>query len=296
MEEIDSTNDLENTQASTSTLVGLDMTKLDKKSMEILDETDESDYRFKLDDFEGPLDLLVHLIKITKIDIRDIFVSTITEQYLEYMKEIDSVDVDKASEFINMAATLLEMKSKHLLPKDPELEDDTNDEEENFFRMIEEYKLIKEETPKLALIENVDSFYKQPDSSVGEFRYELPESLSVEALIQSFTNMMQKMTIKAETIQEKKIEKDKFTVAQKIAKIKDTLLVKEKFSFKDLFESQVYTKSEVINTFLALLELLKRQYIKVEQNELFDDIEIIKNENISERLTEDEPIIYDGED
>lgn len=279
-----------------STLVGIDMTKLDKKSMEILEDTDESDYKFKLDDFEGPLDLLVHLIKITKIDIRDIFVSTITEQYLEYMKDIESIDVEKASEFINMAATLLELKSKHLLPKDPEFDDDSNDEEEDFFRMIEEYKLIKEETPKLALIENVNSFYKEPDSTVGEFRYELPENLSVDALIQSFSNLIQKMAIKAEVVQEKKIEKDKFTVAQKIAQIKDTLLVKDKFKFTEMFVGEVYTKSEVINTFLALLELLKRQYIKVEQNALFDDIEIIRNDDISERLTESEPITYDGEE
>ena len=298
MEEFENIDNVaENSQmAETSTLVGFDMTKLDKKSMEILDETDESDYKFKLDDFEGPLDLLIHLIKITKIDIRDIFVSTITEQYLEYMKQIDGIDVEKASEFINMAATLLELKSKHLLPKDPELDDGSGDEEENFFRMIEEYQLIKEETPKLASIENVDSFYKQPDNTVGEFRYELPEKLSVDALIQTFSNLLQKMTIKAEAVQEKKIEKDKFTVAQKISQIKDTLVCKDRFKFTDLFELGACTKSEVINTFLALLELLKRQYIKVEQNELFDDIDIIKNDNIADRLTEDEPIIYDGED
>lgn len=274
--------------------MSIDMSKLDKKSMEILEETDESDYKFKLDDFEGPLDLLVHLIKITKIDIRDIFVSTITEQYLEYMNQIESIDVEKASEFINMAATLLELKSKHLLPKESNPDEDENLDEENFFRMVEEYKLIKEQTVKLSEAENVDSFYKAPDSTVGEFRYVLPEKLSVDALIQSFMNMIQKLSIKAEVVQEKKIVKDKFTVAQKISQIKDALLTKERFKFFDMFE-ETYTKSEVINTFLALLELLKRQYIRVEQENLFSDIEIVKNENVSERLTEDEPITYDGE-
>lgn len=277
-----------------TTLSNFDMTKLDKKSMEILEDTDESDYKFKLDDFEGPLDLLVHLIKITKIDIRDIFVSTITEQYLEYMNEIETIDVDKASEFIAMAATLLELKSKHLLPKDPEKQGE-DDAEENFFRMIEEYKLIKEETVKLAAIENVDSFYKAPDGSVGEFRYTLPDNLSVDSLIQAFSNLMQKMAIKAEVVQEKKIEKDKFTVSQKIAQIKDTLITRDKFMFTEMFEEN-FTKSEVINTFLALLELLKRQYIRVKQNELFDDIEIERNDDVSERLTgEDEVISYDEE-
>ena len=279
-------------EGSDSTL-GIDMSKLDKKSMEILEDTDESDYKFKLHDFEGPLDLLVHLIKITKIDIRDIFVSTITEQYLKYMEDIENIDVEKASEFINMAATVLELKSKPLLPK-PADENGEDDAEENFFRMIEEYKLIKEETVKLQACENVNSFYKMPDSTVGEFKYELPDTLSIDALIAAFSNLMQKMAIKAEVVQEKKIVKDKFTVAQKIAQIKDMLISRDKFNFTELFEEE-HTRSEIINTFLALLELLKRQYITVSQTSLFDDIEIMRNEDVSERLTEDEVITYDGE-
>ena len=272
--------------AQNNSLSHLDMTKLDKKSREILEETDETDYTFKLQDFEGPLDLLVHLIKITKIDIRDIFISNITEQYMEIMKDIDSIDVEKASEFISMAATLLELRSKHLLPKPEEFDDGMDTTEEDFFRMIEEYKLIKDEMDKLAQIENVNSFYKAPDSSVGEFRYELPESLSVDAMIKAFTSLMQKVSIRAEAITEKKIEKDRFTVSQKIAQIKDALILQERFMFSELFEPD-FSKSEIINTFLALLELLKRQYIYVEQNNLFEDILIIRNDDIEARLTED---------
>lgn len=277
-----STNNIQN-----NSLSHLDMTKLDKKSREILEDTDETDYTFKLQDFEGPLDLLVHLIKITKIDIRDIFISNITEQYMEIMKDIDSIDVEKASEFISMAATLLEIKSKHLLPKPEEFDDGMDTTEEDFFRMIEEYKLIKDEMEKLAEIENVNSFYKAPDSSVGEFRYELPESLSVDAMIKAFTSLMQKVSIRAEAVSEKKIEKDRFTVSQKIAQIKDTLILQDKFMFSELFEAD-YSKSEIINTFLALLELLKRQYIYVEQNDLFEDILIIRNDDIEARLTEED--------
>lgn len=270
-----------------------DLSKLDKKSREILDDTDETDYTFKLNQFEGPLDLLVHLIKITKIDIRDIFISDITEQYMKMMEDIHSVDVEKASEFISMAATLLEIKSKHLLPTDP-VEDEQDTTEEDFYRMVEEYKLIKDEMEKLAETENVNRFYKAPDSTVGEFRYELPENLSVDALIKSFSNLMQKMAIKAEVVQEKKIQKDKFTVAQKIAQIKDTLLEKKEFMFSSLFE-ETYTRSEVINTFLALLELLKRQYIMVRQNALFEDIDIIRNDDIQERLTDENYSEYEEE-
>ncbi len=270
-----------------------DVSKLDKKSLEILEETEESDYKFKLNQFEGPLDLLLHLIKITKIDICDIFLSDITEQYLEYMKDIDTVDIDKASEFIDMSATLLEIKSKHLLPK-PVEDEDYEDPEERLIRQIEEYKLFKEESEKLSQIEDVNKLYKAPDNSVGEFKYELPDKLSLDALINAFSNLMQKMTIQAEVVQEKKIVKDRFTVAQKISQIKDMLLEKKEFKFNDLFES-TYSKSEIINTFLALLELLKRQYIMVNQNGLFDDIDIVRNDDVNSRLTEDISTDYDGE-
>lgn len=270
-----------------------DMTKLDKKSLEILEETEENDYKFKLREFEGPLDLLVHLIKITKIDIRDIFISDITEQYLEMMKEIQDVDVEKASEFIDMSATLLEIKSKHLLPRDDEPTDE-EDPEERLFRQIEEYKLFKEQSEKLSKIEDVNKFFKQPDSSVGEFKYELPEKLSLDLLVKAFSDLMQKMSIKAEVVQEKKIVKDRFTVAQKIAQIKDVLVSKKEFRFSDMFEAS-YTRSEVINTFLALLELLKRQYLTVKQESLFDDIDIVRNDDIDSRLTEEVSNEFDGE-
>ncbi len=294
MEELDKEIVTENeTLAKEQPQPVFDVTKLDKKSLEILNETEEDDYKFKLDQFEGPLDLLLHLIKITKIDIRDIFLSNITEQYLEMMKDIDDVDIEKASEFINMSATLLEIKSKQLLPRDVE-ETEEEDDGARLIRQIEEYKLFKEQSEKLATIENVNRLYKAPDNSVGEFRYELPEKLSLDALIDAFKVVMQKVTIKAETVQEKKIEKDKFTVAQKISQIKDVLLTRDRFKFTEMFDT-VHTRSEVINTFLALLELLKRQYITVNQNELFDDIDIIRNDDIESRLTEEVSTDFDGE-
>jgi len=271
----------------------LDAIKLDKKSLEILEETEEDDYKFKLDQFEGPLDLLLHLIKVTKIDIRDIFLGDITEQYLEMMKDIEDVDIEKASEFINMSATLLEIKSRHLLPVENE-EIDEEDPEQRLIRQIEEYKIFKEQGEVLSKIEDVDRFFKAPDNSVGEFKYELPDKLSSQALINAFTMMMQKMTIKAEVVQEKKIVKDRFTVAQKISQIKDVLLTRKQFKFKDLFEES-YSRSEVINTFLALLELLKRQYITVTQNTLFDEIDIVKNEDVDSILTEAIGNEFDGE-
>ena len=279
------TNETQNNEGEAQALPVFDVTKLDKKSLEILDETNEDDYKFRLNQFEGPLDLLVHLIKITKIDIRDIFISDITEQYLEMMKDIEEIDVEKATEFINMSATLLEIKSKHLLPREQD-DVDEEDPEERLFRQIEEYKLFKEQTEKLAKCENVNRLYKAPDDTVGEFKYELPEKLSVDLMIKAFTELMQKMTIKAEVVQEKKIVKDRFTVAQKISHIKDVLITRERFKFTEMFD-EGYSKSEIINTFLALLELLKRQYITVQQNNLFEEIDIVRNDDVSARLTEE---------
>ena len=254
---------------------------------------DNNEYRVRLENFEGPLDLLLHLIKDAKLDITTVKLSEITEQYLEFMKEIDTLDMEKASEFIDMSATLLEIKSKHLLPRDDEVAPE-EDPEERLFRQIEEHKLFKEQTEKLAKIEDVNSFFKEPDSSVGEFKYELPEKLSLDLLVKAFSELMQKVTIKAEVVQEKKIVKDKFTVAQKISQIKDVLLSKKEFRFSSLFEEE-HTRSEVINTFLALLELLKRQYLTVKQNGLFDDIDIVRNDDIDSRLTEEVGNEFDGE-
>ena len=256
--------------------------KLDSVSEQILENAEENDaYKFKLDNFDGPLDLLLHLIKVAKIDIKDIFVSKITEQYMVYMEDIDSIDVDKASEFISMAATLLEIKSKKLLPKPQVEEQDEEDPEQRLIRQIEEYKLFKEASEKLKEIEDVDRMYKAPDDSAGQYRYELPEHLDLKLLTEAFYKMLQKQTIKAQEITERKIVKDRFTVAQKIAQIKDDLITKKHFKFSELFEED-YSKSEIINTFLALLELLKNQLITATQSSTYGDIDIFKKEEKQE--------------
>jgi len=238
----------------------------------------DSSLKFKLDQFEGPLDLLYHLIKAAKIDIRDIFISEITEQYLEIVRNVENVDMEKAADFTLMAATLLEIKSNKLLPK-PELQSDEPEEdpEEKLYRQLEEYKIFKEASEKLKTVEDVGKFYKKPDASAGEYRYELPEKLDLDLMIEAFSKLLHRVNVKAETITERKIEKDRFTVAEKIAQIKDSLLIKPRFKFNELFESD-YSKSEIINTFLALLELLKGQLVKVEQDATFGSIEIFKRE------------------
>lgn len=251
--------------------------KLDKLGEQILENAEENDsYKFKLENFDGPLDLLLHLIKVAKVDIKDIFVSKITEQYMVYMDDLENIDVEKASDFISMAATLLEIKSKKLLPKPVEIVEE-EDPEQRLIRQIEEYKLFKEASEKLKVIEDVNRLYKQPEDSVGEYRYQLPDKLELDLLTQAFYKLLQRQTVKAQEILERKIVKDRFTVAQKVAQIKDDLITKKRFKFSELFDAD-YSKSEIINTFLALLELLKGQFITATQTSAYGDIEILKKE------------------
>lgn len=232
--------------------------------------------KFKLEKFEGPLDLLLHLIKDAKIDIKDIFISTITEQFLEYINEFKEMPVDKVGDFIEMAATLIEIKSKKLLPPPPKEDDEEEeDPEKKLIRQLEEYKLFKEQSQVLSNLEDVDSLYKDPEPLANGYRYELKD-FSFDKLLDAFALIMHKVQERAEVPEAKQIEKDRFTVAQKMADIKDRLLEEDKIMFSELYMDD-YSKSEVINTFLALLELLKTQLIKVVQTDIFSDICIEKN-------------------
>lgn len=233
----------------------------------------DAGYKFKLTNFEGPLDLLLHLIKDSKMEIFEIKLSEITEQYLEYMSDIDTLDMEKASEFIEMAATLIEIKSKSLLPKPEEEGEEEEDDETKLLRQLQEYKVFKEACERLKQYENVERFYKVPDNSVNDYRFVL-QDMNMEGLLNAFANVLTRITIEEKEVEPRKIVKDRWTVAEKIASIKDTLTYKKRFKFTELFDTN-YSKSEVINVFLALLELLKMQYVAVVQEGTYEDIEIV---------------------
>ena len=241
----------------------------------------KSDYEVKLDSFEGPLDLLLHLIKDAKIDIKDIFISHVTEQYLNYMSQLDSIDMEKASDFIDVAATLLEIKSNSLLPKIEELMPDQEDLEREFIRKLEEYKILKEAGEKLKVIENINRFYKEPDSSVGNVKVVLTD-FSLDHLIDAFSKLLFKMDLKKRDLEiPKEILKDTFSLPDKISHIMLELSSKKTIKFKQLF-SQGCSKNELIVTFLALLEVLKAQFCTCIQEGLYNEIIIVKNENFAE--------------
>ena len=242
------------------------------------------DYSTKLANFEGPLDLLLHLIKEAKIEIKDIFVSEVTEQFLAYINGVSVLDVDKASEYLNMAATLLEIKSKSLLPK-LETDDENEDPEQALIRQIEEYKLFKDASEKLKEQENVLRFYKEPDKSVGDVKI-VYNDFNLEGLINAFSKLL--MRIDDKQRQEnvlKEIPKEIFTVKDKVQEIRTVLLKRKSASFFEMF-SVYYTKNELITTFQAMLELLKLQYITVEQNGVFEDITLTLREDRNEEFGE----------
>lgn len=233
-------------------------------------------YKVHIENFDGPLDLLLQIIKDNKMDIETVRLADITEQYLEYLKEIDRLDMESASEFITIAATLIEIKSKTLLPRDPIEVPDEEDPEKQLLARLKELKLFQEASQKLQTYENIDRLYKQPDKMANNVRVILKDMV-LENLLDAFAMMMAKTEKKAILEEPKTIAKDRFTVAEKIISIKNIVREKRLVKFSDLFEED-QTKGELVNIFLALLELLKMQFVKAQQSEIFGEIDIIANE------------------
>lgn len=239
------------------------------------------DYTTVLDNFEGPLDLLLFLIKQEQIEIKDVFVSKVTEQFLDYMKGLPYIDIDKASEYLSIASTILEIKAKSLVPAIVEQETDEEDAESVLIRALEEYKLLKEESAKLKELETIGYYYKEPDKNVGEAKI-VYKDFNLEGLLKAFTDLMlrQEARLRDEGVQ-REIPKDVYTIPDRAAYICETVNERGEVAFDELF-SPHSGRSEIITTFQALLELLKHQFIKVEQNATFDKIIIKYNPNRTE--------------
>ncbi len=241
------------------------------------------DYNTVLDDFEGPLDLLLHLINIAKINIEDVFVSKVTEQfldYIEFMKTQPRRDVDKESEYLALAAQIIYIKSKSMVPVVEVAGEDMGGAEEEKQALIEqlkqrEYELIKSETPKLKNLETIGYYFKEPDKALNTVRV-VYKDFTVNALLEAFAKMMLKnesMLREKENVKE--IPKDVYTVEEKVAFIKERLAEKNEVDFESLFTS--FSRNEVVTTFQALLEMLKHQFITVVQTESFGSINIRLN-------------------
>ena len=259
---IDVNNENQNSSSETS----------DFSSSESIPEIEK--LTFKLENFSGPLDLLLTLIRKSKLDIEDIQISELTEQYLEIMKDISEVDLEVASEFIEYAALLIEIKSKKLLPKIVENDEDELDPEYILKLRLREYQYFKEVNEKLGKLESNDKFYKQPEKEANKFRVVIKD-MELDKLLDAFVGIMHRVNKIEKSKESKEIVKETFTVEQKISSIKDTLISRNKIKFSELFLESA-SKDEVITTFMALLELIKMQMIRVSQDDLFSDIQIEK--------------------
>lgn len=248
----------------------------EKNSQElVVDDKSLEEYK------DDPLGLLVHLISEAKENIFTVKLSQFTEKFIEYIKETKDIDLEKASQFIDIASTLLEIKAKNMLPKEvEEAPVDEMDPEEALRRRLILYTMFKDASVELGYMEKLGHYYKEPEKSANDYRIILT-NFNLDAMLDSFAKILIKVE-KAEEIKEpKKILKDRFTVAEKMTNIKTTIKEKKRTTFSSLFED-TYTRGEVITVFLALLELLKRQAVFATQNDLFDEIIIDENENYKE--------------
>lgn len=237
--------------------------------------SEESPYKVKLEVFEGPLDLLLHLIKENEIDIYDIPIALITQQYLEYLDLMKELNIEVAGEFLVMAATLIHIKSKMLLPPSEEEteEEKLEDPRAELVQRLLEYKKFKEAAEALALreIEWRDAFSRQPlnpERLIGE-EEPLLLDLNLFDLLSALRKVLERVPDKA--IYE--VTREELSLKDRISMILDTIQGKESITFDELFSGDV-TKAEVIVTFLALLEIIRLRLVRIFQAENFGIIRI----------------------
>lgn len=235
-------------------------------------------YAIKLDNFEGPLDLLCHLVDKNKMDINQIKISEITDQYIEYINKMQELNLDVTSEFILMASTLLFIKSKSLLPK--QVEDEAELTEEELVHRIIEYKKYKEISKKLKEFYQIYSkrFYKVPDKVELPAR-KLEENYSKDLIEQSYKNLLEKNKAKVNknAINIEKIAiTETVTVTSKVKDIFKELIKKPRFIFSKLCSAKKYTRLETVTAFSGILELTRRNKIKAQQEKNFGDIIVEK--------------------
>lgn len=236
----------------------------------------------KLPVFEGPLDLLMHLIEKNKIDIYDIPIVTITDQYLEYIKSMDREDMNVTSEFMVMAATLIDIKCRMLLPKEVNEDGEEEDPREELVRQLLEYKKYKYMSVELRSMMNdtgdVVVRKKMLPDEVKSYAPpvdldELLGDMDIDKLHKIFQSVLKRQENKIDPIRSKfgRIEKEEVSLPDKLTYVERFAIKERHFSFKRLLEGQ-HGKMHVVVTFLAVLQLIKTGKISISQEEIFGDI------------------------
>ena len=238
----------------------------------------------KLQVFEGPLDLLLHLIDKNKIDIYDIPIVEITNQYMEYINAMEKADLNVMSEFLLMAATLLDIKCKMLLPKEENEDGEEEDPRQELVEQLLEYKLYKYMAFELKDRQNDSEYVMYKDSTVPEEVLKYEEPVDMDALIGDLTltklnvifqDVMKRQVNKIDPVRCKfgKIQKEEVTLPDKLLFVTEYAKSHQKFSFRALLNKQS-SKTQIVVTFLAILQLMKEGTISIEQEQPFDDIMI----------------------
>ena len=235
-------------------------------------------YEIKLENFEGPLDLLCHLVDKNKMDIYQVNISKITDQYMEYIKQMEEQKLEVTSEFIIMASTLLYIKSKGLLPN--EVEEEAELTEEELVRRIIEYKKYKEIAKKLREYYETNSnrFYKLPEP-IELPKQKIEKTYQIQDISTKYEMLWkrneEKMNQNANNIEKIKVL-EQYTVASKVKQMFKELLKKPRFIFNKLFSINQCPKEEVVTAFSGLLELTRRNKVVANQEKTFGEIVVEK--------------------
>lgn len=241
------------------------------------------DYKFVINDFEGPLDLLLHLIKTSEMSIYDIKIEKITKQYLDFINSMENMNLSIASEYLVMASELIEIKSRMLLPNKKDMDEDEYEEDprENLINRLIEYKKYKDmiDTFKVLEEERQDIFTKEP-INLSEYRTEAVTNdggLSLDDLLNALNNFLKRK--EDERPISTKITKKEISVKDRTVQIRNILSKKKRVSFYDLFE--IKTKEYVVVTFLSILEMAKYGEINIVQEGNFDNIVVNLKEGVN---------------
>lgn len=234
------------------------------------------DYSIKIDSFEGPLDLLLHLIKKSNVNIYDISVVEITNQYLAYINKMEELNIDVASSYLVMAAELMELKSKSLLPHKEEKEEDDEEEvsRENLINRLVEYQKYKDITSKFKELElERTNIYIKPPENINNYVEEKitsDDSMSSELLVKAFEKLLERKNLEKPLLT--KVTNKEYSVKVRKSEIKKILHDRKKVEFSELFE--IRNISYVVTTFLSILEMAKENELLIKQDDNFNNIYI----------------------
>lgn len=233
-------------------------------------------YEVLLDEFEGPLDLLLHLIKESKVDIWDISIEDVTKQYLDYIHKMEELNLNIASEYLVMASELIEIKSKMLLPriKDEDDEEEELDPREALVKKLIEYEQYKKVTEDFKKLEQIRSeIYTKTPESLKDYVDENTQvvvDVTLDDMLEAFQKFLERKKF-SEPLQTS-VTKREISVEERTASIRGILSKRKKVDFTELFD--VFTKEYIVVTFLAILEMAKKQELRITQEKTFSSIQV----------------------